>query len=129
MSDLSKLPDLEIPTEAAEKILAAHPDPSRLLCWAVGPFAFVLRRPDGPAWLAYKVRSRSQNSVEAARAAELMARELMLYPSVETLDSIAAEYPAVPDALGGAVVEAAAGGFDMIEKKLSRSSSSAVPTR
>jgi len=129
VSIASKLPDIDIPADAAEKILGAHPDPSRLLCWMVGPYPFVLRRPDGPAWLAYKVRSRSQNSVEAARAAELMARELMLYPSVETLDSIAAEYPAVPDALGGAVVEAAAGGFDMIEKKLSRSSSSAVPTR
>ena len=128
MFDSSKLPDLEIPTEAAEKILAAHPDPSRLLCWAIGPFAFVLRRPDGTAWLAYKVRSRSQNSVEAARAAELMARELLLYPTQETLDSIAVDYPALPDALGGAMVEAAAGGFDMVEKKLSSSIASAVAT-
>lgn len=128
MSDpVNPLSDIDLPEGAAEKILAAHPS-ARFMCWAIGPYAFVLRRPDGPAWLAYKVRQRSASAVEAARSAELMARELMVYPTAAEFDAIAAEYPALPDALGGAAVEAAAGGFDMIEKKLSRSSRPGAPT-
>lgn len=116
------LETLDIPADAAAEILAKH-RPDKLICVSIGPYNFVMRAPDGPAWTAYKVRNRSGNAVEVARSAELMVHELLLFPSVDELTAIGAEYPGIPDALGGTIVEKSCGGFELQEKKLPSSSS------
>jgi hypothetical protein len=105
--------------------------------YEMGERLWFLRRPTRVEWLKYKTDSAHQDAVTRVRAAELLARAVLV-PTAhgrtvaqerEAFDALGEEYPALPDFLGGLAATLAAGPYGVAEKKPRSSGASQSATR
>ncbi len=65
------------------------------------PWEIVLRKPTRAEYKQF--RSQNHNDAVKADSQEILIRKLAIYPTVEQLDALLDDYPAIPEACGDAL--------------------------
>lgn len=123
--------------EATELLLAARKAHRDVRAYEMGGRLWFLRRPTRVEWLKYKTDRDHQDAVTRVRAAELLARAVLVPTAPgrtvaqerDAFDALGEEYPALPDLLGMMALGLAAGPHGAVEKKPLSSGASQSATR